>query len=247
MSYSEHFEPEATSLEYDELQYAEGSYPSLLWELERRQIDSILNETFPDPDFDYLDFACGTGRVLVHIESRARSSRGIEISSAMANRAKKRVSSAEIVCRDITVPSADVEAEYDLVTAFRFILNAEPDLRRRAMESLARRLRDENSILVFNNHGNLVSHKLLAFPVHQFRMRGTRRQSGNYLSHRSVVRLAEECGLSVERAAGCGLLGGKLAKSLPPRMVQWIESRFASSRLNSLGSNQMYVGRKQLR
>jgi SAM-dependent methyltransferase len=241
LSYSEHFADEGAALHYDENEYAPGTYSSMLWEIERSQLDRTIRAYAPSP-FDYLDFACGTGRVLAHVAPRARSTRGIDISEAMVARARERVPSARIEARNIT-DGGDVEATYDVITSFRFLLNAEPELRLAGLKALAARLKDRSSVLIVNNHGNLASHKAVMVVPEWFRYRGRRRQSGNRLSHRAVVRAAEEAGLSIQRLAGCGLLGGRLAGRLPRGLVKRVEVWSARSPLSRLGSNQLYVAR----
>lgn len=241
MSYSEHFASNEKALTYDEKEYAEGSYSSLLWSIERGQLDAAIATHAASP-FDYLDFACGTGRVLAHVAPQARSTRGIDISEAMVTRARERVPSATIEARNITDGGA-VEATYDVITSFRFLLNAEPQLRVAGLEALAARLKDRSSVLIVNNHGNLASHKAVMVVPEWFRHRGRRRQSGNRLSHRAVVSAAAAAGLNIERVAGCGLLGGRLAGKLPRRFAERVERRAARTPLNRWGCNQLYVAR----
>jgi SAM-dependent methyltransferase len=243
VTYSTHFTDEDEAGRYDEGEYAPDSYSTLLWGIERKQLDDVLARR-ARPGFAYLDFACGTGRVLAHVTPRAGTSVGIDVSEAMASRARKRVRGARVFTRDIT-SDASVEGHYDVITAYRFLLNAEPALRRAALDALKSRLRDSSSILIMNNHGNLASHKALMALPNWIRHRGQRQPSGNVLAHRAVKRLFEGAGLHVDRVAGCGLLGGHLAKLLPGRLVEGIEARFARTPLSRLGSNQLYVAQLQ--
>ena len=240
MSYREQFFSADAARFYDERQYKRGSYSDVLWSIEREQLDVVLGDR---ADFDYLDFACGTGRVLRHVTARASSARGIEISLAMAERARVTAPNALIECRDITATGSSVEGRYDVITAFRFFLNAEPTLRRAALQQLRDRLRGPQSILILNNHGNLVSHKAIFALPHWVKKRGRRLQEGNLMSHRSVLRLARDAGIEISREAGCGFLGGRLAALLPERSVRRFERWFARSRISWLGSNQLYIAR----
>lgn len=243
MSYSDHFTDNKKAQLYDTREYAAGTYSSLLWDIEKGQVDAALARYARQP-FDYLDFACGTGRVLAHVAPQARESYGIDISPAMVERAREFVPAARIEVRNI-IDDAAIERTYDVITAFRFLLNAETELRIAGLKALATRLRDGSSILLVNNHGNLASHKVVMAVPEWFRYRGKRRQSGNRLSHRAVIRAATEAGLTIRRVSGCGLLGGRLAQSLPQRLARRMEYWGSRSLLSHFASNQLYVARIQ--
>jgi SAM-dependent methyltransferase len=241
MTYRDTFSDDSVPIQYDGVEYSDASYGSVLWRLERAQINRILDCQTGTHQFTYLDFACGTGRVLSHVSTLASSSTGIEISAAMAAVAASRVPLAKILVADITAPSADVEGAYDVITAFRFILNAEPELRSAAFRALRQRMGSSSAILIFNNHGNLLSHKALMATPRYLRRRAYNSRGGNTMSHGQVLSLAKDAGLSAHRVAGCGFLGGRVAGILPPLLVDRIEGWFGGSLLWRLGSNQIYV------
>jgi hypothetical protein len=163
----------------------------------------------------------------------------------MASLARAKVKRAQIICGDITGQERILDQKFDLITAFRFFLNAEPPLRVAAMRALGERLRDESSWLIFNNHGNLWSHKLLMWPYHKLRQRRRAQPlAGNYLSHREIVRLVEEAGLKIERVLGAGVLSAKAIHLVSPeRLLRW-ERRLAFGRTAKLGGSQLYVVRR---
>jgi SAM-dependent methyltransferase len=245
MTYRDRFTGARAAVAYDEEQYRPGSYGDLLWRVEQQQLRDVVEQLRASHRrIDYLDFATGTGRVLGYLRPLVDTATGIEVSEAMAERARARVPSATVLCRDIATAGARVEGSYDLITAFRFLLNAEPALRAAALAALARRLRGTSSLLVVNNHGNLWSHKALLWPVHKAAGRVRPGSSGNYLSHRAVVRLVEQAGLRVERVLGCGVLGARLARLLPEaRVAEW-ERRLAATRAAGAAVNRMYVCRR---
>jgi SAM-dependent methyltransferase len=248
MSYRNKFSHEDAAENYEGVQYAPDSYDTLLWELERAQLLTVAQQLSSDERaVSYLDFATGTGRVISALESHVAEATGIEISPAMAERARANTRVAKVHCCDITVPSNEAVEKYDLITAFRFILNAEPGLRSAGMRALAERLRDHESVLVFNNHGNLWSCKLLGLPFALLRGRVRPGVSGNIMSHRQVVKLAESAGLTVQRFHGCGLLGARLAKRLPRRFVERVERWAPGSPLRRACVNQMYMARQAAR
>jgi len=161
----------------------------------------------------------------------------------MARRARERAPAARILCQDITHPGFAAEERYDVITAFRFFLNAEPELRIAGFRALATRLRDRSSLLIFNNHGNLVSYKLATGPAKRIRHHGHQRQSGNYLSHRTITRLAEASGLRIIAVRGCGLIPARVAARLPTEIMLRLERRMARGHFARFGVNQMYVAR----
>lgn len=129
---------------------------AMMWRLEQRALRSILAECGPAGIGDYLDFACGTGRILSYLGPSARSATGVDISPDMLRVARSRLPTAELICGDLTVQPLLGTREFDLITAFRFFPNAEDELREEAMACLVRHLRP-NGILVVNNHRNPVS------------------------------------------------------------------------------------------
>ncbi|CAN5726774.1 MAG: class I SAM-dependent methyltransferase [Actinomycetota bacterium] len=249
MSYREQFAQASRAAEYERQQWDGTSYPSLIWELERVWLDRYLaSSPVPAAQMDYLDFACGTGRVLSYLEERMRSARGIEISAAMLDIARQKVRHAELLCADITA-TPEIEGRYDLITCFRFLLNAEPALRRQAMRGLAARLKDRDSRLLFDNHGNLSSYKALRWPGSVLR-RGqpVYESAGNVLSHSDVMSVLHDAGLEVIARHGYGLLSGKAPQLFGYDRVLELERRLAGAAgLERLGVHQLYVCRLTLK
>ena len=166
-SYRRYFHTPERAIEYDTQRFNSQAYGDVLWRVEQTQLRILLEEFRQSHStINYLDFAAGTGRIISFMEGLVDSATGIEISESMAELARRKLKAGTIVCRDITNPEAPLEGAYDLITAFRFVLNAEPSLRLGALKALASRLRDETSWLIFNNHNYLWSHKLLTYPIH---------------------------------------------------------------------------------
>jgi len=246
MSYRQQFMAAGRAAEYEQAQWSAGTYPWLIWrEVERRFIEDFLKSApVPAEKIDYLDFACGTGRVLGFIESRVRSARGIDLSPAMLEIARRKVRRADLLCVDITGDDT-VEGRYDLITAFRFLLNAEPELRLPALEGLARRLKDDRSRLLLDNHGNSTSYKALRWPNHWLRTGQPRPESaGNLLRHKDVLAVLDRCGLVVEQSYGYGFLGGAGLRALPEALVRAVERTLAGRPvIERAGVHQLYVCR----
>jgi SAM-dependent methyltransferase len=243
-SYKLHFVEEADAIRYDQEEYGEGSYSQLLWALEKSALKTLVQEFHKThPEIRYLDFASGTGRVAEFMENAVASATAIEVSPSMAARARSRLRKTEVLCRDITEPDSFLEARYDLITCFRFFLNTEPEIRLAAMQALAARLLDEQSWLIFNNHGNLASLKILGWPYHRLRGLGAGgKPYGNYLKHSEVKSLLQRSGLRVVRILGLGVLGGKICGFLPFDRALRLERRLAAlPLLRKIGQDQIYV------
>jgi SAM-dependent methyltransferase len=242
-AYSQHFQNTAEAAQYETGEYAPGSYSSLLWEIEQSQLSAAIQRLRQSrPVISALDFATGTGRIAAFLETQVDSVTGIEISPDMCELARKKVRRAQIICADILAPGANVEGKYDLITAFRFFLNTEPSLRLTALKALAARLRDRDSLLIFNNHGNLWSHKLLMWPYHIARRIGEGRSvKGNYLTTGQIRRLLPEAGLKLLDIRGCGFYSNKILKLRSYDAALLAEQRAASGTLSRLCVNQLYV------
>ena len=245
-SYRRQFAGTSKAEEYDEIQYNPRSYSDVLWQIEQDQLVEIVDEfRHTHESIEYLDFAAGTGRIVAFMEDKVDQATGIEISAAMVGRAQQKLRQSKLICSDITAEGAEIEGKYDLITAFRFVLNAEPSLRQSGLEALAARLRDKTSLLVFNNHGNFYSHKLLLWPFHKLHsLRKGYQTEGNYLTNGQVHRLARNAGLEITRTIGCGFLGGKVARFLPIKAATAIERGLARWRVfRPFGVNQLYIAR----
>lgn len=243
-TYKGHFLTEAEAARYDRDEYGEGSYGQVLGELEQAVLQKLVREfRQTHARIRYLDFAAGTGRIAGFMEGLVETATAIEISESMAARARARLRTTRVLCRDITARGGELEGKYDLITAFRFFLNAEPELRLAAIKALAARLQDDRSWLVFNNHGNLWSLKIIGWPYHRLRsFRGGRKPYGNYLRHAEVKRLLTRAGLRIARVIGLGVLGGKLFSRLPFERGSRLEERLAASAFwSKFGQDQIYV------
>lgn len=129
------------------------AHRALIWKMEKNILDHIVHRRFPGRKPTYLDFACGTGRILGHLHSRVEVAVGVDISPTMLQVARANVPSASIIEADITHDDVLGTSRFDLITAFRFFPNAEPALRSEVMAKLADHL-TPGGYLVFNNHMN---------------------------------------------------------------------------------------------
>jgi len=241
-SYRQCFQSPEEAKAYDVGQYSNLTYSSLLWDIERELLDRILDKIDGVGRQSYLDFACGTGRVIEHLGSRFSKSVGVDISSDMLSRAEERVPGSQFYCVDIRSQPDRINDTFDVITAFRFLLNADHVDRIAALSWLGQRLRSHTGRLLVNNHGNLWSHKAITTCLRHVTSRsGGRALSGNVLSDREAKRLFALSGLEVEAAYGCGVIGGKALRVIPFRKLKAIEQRAADSFLHRAGVNQLYV------
>jgi predicted TPR repeat methyltransferase len=165
-------------------------YRAMLWRLEQRVLDGVMRDHLRPGEFKHLDFACGTGRILAHFSGHSASATGVDVSASMMEVARRVAPTAELIEADLTQSDALGTRTFDLITAFRFFPNAEPELRRAVVGVLARHLTPDG-VLVFNNHKNRNSlrrriSRLLGREV----ARGT-------MTHAEAERLITEAGLRI--------------------------------------------------
>jgi SAM-dependent methyltransferase len=155
-SYANRFQARDDVASYDLKEYGAGSYSSRIWELERPQLVQILlqHQAAVGRSLTLLDFACGTGRVLACLEPNVVSADGIDISPEMVAVARTKCAKARLQVGDILTQPELLQQNYDVITAFRFLLNVEPEIRRRALRRLREVIRAPHGLLVVNLHGN---------------------------------------------------------------------------------------------
>jgi SAM-dependent methyltransferase len=116
----------------------DAGYCAALWQkIEKPLLESILHP-LGGRERTSLDFACGTGRITRVTAMFFGTVVGIDVSEAMLMCAPV-PENVTLYCIDITKVS--LAETFDVVTAFRFFLNAEDSLRREALRAIYRRLR----------------------------------------------------------------------------------------------------------
>lgn len=178
--------------------FSERPWRALLWELERRVLDRVVERHPRGPRIRLLDLACGTGRVLSYLEDRVERAVGVDLSPTMISVARGRSTRAEIILGDATADDLLPGRLFDLVTAFRFFPNAEPELRAAAMRTI-RRLIAAGGLLVFNNHRNTSS------LMHRT-ARALRRGGREGMSPAEARGLVDSSGFKIARTYHIGLL-----------------------------------------
>lgn len=218
-------------------EFSTNPYRSMLWEFEQDILDDILRTFYGNESVNHLDFACGTGRVLVHLEKRVQTSVGVDVSESMLEVARKNRQRAELIEADLTRNDVLGNRQFNLITAFRFFPNAEAELRLDAMKVIVQHLH-EDGYLVFNNHKNTGSTRnRLA------RMLGRKNFKG--MSITDVECLVAENGLEIVRIYSCSIFPASERHMLLPRVIlRPIERLFVRlSFLQGFGENQVFVCR----
>jgi SAM-dependent methyltransferase len=205
---------------YDERLFRQGTYESMLWERERALLDRMVDGFVPRRDA-MLDFACGTARVLAHLEDRFGDATGLDISPDMLANARAKLKRARLVCGDATRQPDVVKGPFDLITAFRFFLNAQPALRDEAMHWLVSKLCDETSVLFFNIHGNRFSTRQLVA-----RIKKLQGKEVHWMSRGEVERLVARHGLEVVDWQGLIYVDKFVYKHVPRFVWRALEGTF---------------------
>jgi len=208
-SYANRFQACDDVESYDLKEYGAGSYSSRIWELQRPVLAEFLRHYQREVrhPLTLLDFACGTGRVLASLEPLVAAADGIDISPAMIAVARTKCRQARLQVGDILTQPELLGKNYDVITAFRFLLNVEPEIRRRALQRLREVIQEPHGRLVVNVHGNSRSLRHPAILWRRWRERA--QPTGamlNEMSPGETRRLLRESGFQVVRQFGFGLL-----------------------------------------
>jgi SAM-dependent methyltransferase len=214
-------------MSYDSKEYGAGSYSSRIWELQLPQLKEILrqHQTEARHPLRLLDFACGTGRVLSTLEPEVAVADGVDISAEMLAVARKRCTKARLQVGDILSQQNLLQGQYDVITAFRFLLNVEPEIRRRVLRRLREVISEPDGRLVINVHGNSRSLRHPAILWRRWRERRHKTDAMlNEMSPDETRALLSECGFDVVWQFGFGILPPSLYRT-PLRSIAFALDR----------------------
>ena len=226
--YSQTFQSPEAARDYEDVVYGKDSHDTWMWSLQRQRLLSVVEDLRREHGrLAYLDFACGTGRVISILEGVTDNATGIDISASMIALARTKVRRSSLMVG--TIRDARLADErYELITAFRFFLNAEPQLRKATMAFLASHLRNSTSRLVFNVQGNKHSVRHLSIAA-----RSLLGEAHNEMSLGDVAQLVDGAGLEIDSWYGFGIAPAFLYRTMLRPMAKSADG--AATRWPSLG------------
>ncbi|MBE3089006.1 MAG: class I SAM-dependent methyltransferase [Actinobacteria bacterium] len=184
--------------------FSEMKYRKYVWSWEKKILNEITKNYLVDnKHIRYLDFACGTGRIIGFLEKNMFESIGIDISESMLKIALENLKKSKIINVDITRKNIFEDNYFDIITAFRFFLNAQPVLREEAFTVISKILK-QDGYFVFNIHLNKTS---IFFRLAKFyrKLKGLDSEI-NAVSIKEVTQLVEKTGLQIVSTYHFGLI-----------------------------------------
>lgn len=216
--YTDKFKEVSLVKYYESIEYKPDSYYTMIWAMEK---DYLLSEIrrLDKTNIKHLDFACGTGRILTFLENYVEESIGIDVSKEMLNLAKNKTKRSTLLKQDILeYPLTD---KYDLITAFRFFLNAEEQLREAVLAELRKTMKNE-SVLIISIHGNKYSFRYLVYLYHLLFGKKL-----NQLSYYEVESLLSKNGLIIDNFTGIGVMPKLFYRfRLTRAFAHWLDRKF---------------------
>jgi SAM-dependent methyltransferase len=169
-----------------------------------------------------LDFACGTGRITRILAQYFSDVSGIDLSGEMLKEAQQILPEMKFMQVDISRNEIDCPA-YGLICAFRFFLNAQPELRAASLDWLHKHLRHDGLFLV-NNHLRSASVKGTLTRL----LKSAGLSERNYLVEKDFVELLRQHGFAAEKIFSFCLLPGShcfppLSPALHLRLEKMLE------------------------
>lgn len=225
--------------DYDRI-YADsgGVADAFYWEhFEKPLVAGLFAELSATGNGRYLDFAAGTGRIAALAAPHYHKVVGVDVSESMLNEAREKLPTAEFHLADVTTQSLAL-GQFDTISMFRFILNAQPDLRESALRWVRSAIAPDGFLIV-NNHMNTWSVAGLATWLAN-RLTG---RTLNYLSDRQAVELLRRCGFEVIRSYGFRFLPSWRGHLILPRKLLLKMERVLSGchLLRRLAKDRIYV------
>jgi len=185
---------------YDEDLWDPRAAKGLDWLVEQQLLTDIFRIALPPGARSAADFACGTGRILEFLCRYFPSPVGIDISQDMLALARARCPRAVLIRGDVTTTPDLSPGPFDLVTAFRFLLNAEPSLRSQVLAWMGKSVRP-GGVVIANFHLNPASLRGT-----YLRLRTTRATRPSMMSVNDACRLFEAHAFTVRQILGYSFL-----------------------------------------
>jgi 2-polyprenyl-3-methyl-5-hydroxy-6-metoxy-1,4-benzoquinol methylase len=213
--------------------YAAGYYAAQWRQLELPWLSGVFAALKQRGARRMLDIACGQGRISLLGAKYFEHVQGIDISPSMLERARAALrEDTSLANVDVHFDAADVrtfaaDKPFDVITAFRFFLNAEDELRLDGLRC-ARRNVAPNGTLIANVHVAATSPLAMFYSVSNAsrRLMGKRTSSvRNAVSLATLRRMFTLEGFRVERVHRYSLLPrvGSLTDSIAERYMTGID------------------------
>ena len=178
---------------YD-IEYSRDHYDNRVWFLEKEILRKILRKGSSQK---IMDFACGTGRIAEYLgEIGFRGIVCLDASNEMLKEARKKIKKSKFFCVDITSSQINKKLKkesFGIITAFRFFLNADLELREEAIHKLDWMLK-KKGILIFNIHGNTNSLRFLQVIIINFLkyfLQKEKRKDKSYVCYRNQLSIRD--------------------------------------------------------
>jgi len=192
-------------------EFRESPFLEYLWRREQQLLRKLLRREglTRGRGLRYLDFACGTGRILSALEVEVEESVGLDISSAMMEEARTKVSRSDLVLGNFMDEPGILSGAFDVATAFRFFPNADGPLRHAAAAYLHEHLRP-GGLLIVNNHQNAASLLCRLAPIMG------KSWPWKPVRNRDLTEVMIGVGFDYEGSRGFGLLPGTARRAYAP-------------------------------
>ena len=222
-----------------ETHYTHGHGRLYWFHFERPYLEKLFARLGREHPGRYLDFACGTGRIMELAYSHFRETVGIDVSDSMLAEARQRIPTAKLLNVDVMTDPPDV-GEFQVISLFRFILSAEDHLR----EGILRWLRTviaRDGVLVLNNHLNRFS-----FTGMRHRLRNVMHgRPGGPPTEQHMEQLLRRCGFEIVDAYGFAIIPPWLDRPRAPtdqllRLERFLET---SKTLQAHAKDRIYTCR----
>ena len=126
---------------------------------------------------------------------------GIDYSPNMISIAECKVENTRLVVADVIIDDSMFDKDYNLITCFRFLLNAQPEFRVEILKYLSTKLTDDG-LLVIKVHGISTVYKFIPTMLHKIGFYPYR----NCLSYFESRRLLWDSNLEVMKIYGLGFI-----------------------------------------
>jgi SAM-dependent methyltransferase len=178
-----------------------GGRGQLYWNnFERPYLEKLFARLGREHPGRYLDFACGTGRIMELASPHFTETVGIDVSEAMLAEARRRIPTARLLQVDV-MTDPPVLGKFQVISLFRFILSAEDHLREGVLHWLRTAIAPDG-VLVVNNHLN---HWSMTGLRHRLR-NVVHGRPGGPPTEQHMERLFRRCGFEIVEAYGFGII-----------------------------------------